>query len=393
MKKKICVITGSRAEYGLMSRLMRLIDNDDDLTLQIVVTNMHLSPEFGLTYKEIEGDGFAIDRKIEMLLSSDSANGTVKSTGLGMIGFADAYETLRPDLILILGDRFEMLAAASAALLYRIPIGHISGGDVTEGAYDDAIRHAITKMSHLHFPTTEIYRKRIIQLGEDPRRVFNVGALNIDNIRHTRLLPLTELRESIRFPIDRQTALVTFHPETLQEKSPADQFEILLQALAYFPTLKLIFTKPNSDTHGRTLIARIDKYVSEQSGRTIAFTSLGHLRYLSCLNEVGLVIGNSSSGLSEAPFFHLPTINLGDRQKGRLRSSSVIDCPVEKDAIISAIQKALDPSFRETIRNAENPYEQPNTAIRILNILKETDFGELSTKSFYDLKTDCHDRL
>lgn len=391
--KKICVVTGSRAEYGLMSRLMRLIDDDPEFTLQIVATNMHLSPEFGLTYREIEADGFAIDRKVEMLLSSDSANGTVKSIGLGTIGLADAYSALQPDLILILGDRYEMLAAVAAALIYKIPVGHISGGDVTEGAYDDAIRHAITKMSHLHFPTTERYRQRVIQLGESPERVFNTGALNIDNIRHTELLPLAQLQKSLNFPVDGNTALVTFHPETLQQASPAAQFDVLTEALDSFPDLKLIFTKPNSDTRGRELIVQLDRYVSGQPERAVAFTSLGHRRYLSCFNQVGLVIGNSSSGISEAPSFHIPTVNIGDRQKGRLHSGSVIDCPVEKDSIAAAIRKARSPHFREQIKAIKNIYEQPETAARIVAILKKTDFKNLIPKSFYDLNQTDHDRL
>lgn len=385
--KKICVVTGSRAEYGLMSRLMKHIRDDGDFELQVIATNMHLSPEYGLTYKEIEADGFTIDRKVEMLLSSDSANGTVKSVGLATIGFADAYEALRPDLLIILGDRYEMLAASSAALLYKIPIAHISGGDVTEGAYDDAIRHSITKMSHLHFPATECYRNRVIQLGENPERVFNVGSLGIDNIRHLPLMDKKSLEESLQFAINGRTVLVTFHSETLGEASPLEQFNALLSAFEDYPDIRIIFTKPNSDTNGKELINRIDEYCLDHKDNTVAFTSLGHLRYLSALQYVAMVVGNSSSGIVEVPCFGIPTINIGDRQKGRLKPESVIDCRGDKESLCSAIDKGFSENFRRNISGLENLYEQPGTAKKIIEILKRyNDFSLLLKKSFYDLK-------
>lgn len=385
--KKICVVTGSRAEYGLMSRLMHLIDAETSWQLQIIATNTHLSPEFGLTYREIEADGFTIDRKVEMLLSSDTANGTAKSTGLGMIGLADAYESLQPDLIVLLGDRYEMLAAASAALLYKIPVAHISGGDVTEGAFDDAIRHSITKMSHLHFSSTETYRNRIIQLGENPSTVFNVGALGVDNIRHLPLLGKEKLENTLAFSLDCPTLLVTFHPETLESHPATEQMQELLRALDAFPQTKILFTHPNSDTQGREIISLITEYVSAHPQRCTAYPSLGHLRYLSCLQYVSAVVGNSSSGVLEVPSFGIPTVNIGNRQKGRLKASSVIDCECSKEAIEAAIKTAFSDEMAQTAASTTNPYEQSDTARRIVEILKQQgDFRRLIPKSFYDLK-------
>ncbi|MBS7198004.1 MAG: UDP-N-acetylglucosamine 2-epimerase (hydrolyzing), partial [Bacteroidales bacterium] len=292
--RKICVVTGSRAEYGLLSRLMLMIKNDPSLKLQVIVTNMHLSPEFGLTYHEIEKDGFIIDKKVEMLLSSDTANGTSKSVGLGMIGFADAYEDLKPDLLLVLGDRYEILSAVTTALFYKIPVAHLHGGEITEGAYDDAIRHAITKMSHLHFTSTEEYRKRVIQMGERPERVFNVGAIGIDNIKHVELLPQDVLEKDLQFSLEGKVILVTYHPVTLDESEVQEQFENLLSVLEARKDLKIVFTLPNSDTGGRVLISMIRDFVTRHSNRAIAFASLGMLRYLSVLQYVTAVVGNSS---------------------------------------------------------------------------------------------------
>lgn len=385
--KKICVVTGSRAEYGLMSRLMRLIDAEASWTLQIIATNTHLSPEFGLTYKEIEADGFTIDKKVEMLLSSDTANGTVKSTGLAMIGLADAYEALQPDLIILLGDRYEMLAAASTALLYKIPIAHISGGDVTEGAFDDAIRHSITKMSHLHFPSTEVYKNRIIQLGENPVTVFNVGALGVDNIRHLQLMDKKELENALSFSFDKPTMLVTFHPETLGDHSATEQMTELLLALDAFPEMKILFTLPNSDPEGQKIISQIKEYVSVRPERCAAYPSLGHLRYLSCLQYISVVVGNSSSGIMEAPSFGIPSVNIGTRQKGRLKAESVIDCTCNRTEIVKAIQTSFSDEMVKKSASIINPYEQPDTAKRIIEILKQQkDFTLLIPKSFYDLK-------
>lgn len=382
--RKICVVTGTRAEYGLLSRLMRAIQEDPELELQVIATNMHLSPEFGLTYKEIEQDGFTINKKVEMLLSADTATSVVKSLGLGVIGFADAYDDLRPDMLVVLGDRYEMLGAVSSALFFHIPVAHISGGDVTEGAYDDAIRHSITKMSHLHFTSTEVYRKRVIQLGEDPSTVFNVGAIGLDNIRRMSLLDRKAFEESISFELGEKSLLITYHPVTLEQSTAQEQFAALLEALdetAY----RLIFTKPNSDSDGRVIIAMIDEYVRQHPEKAVAFTSLGYLRYLSALQYVDAVVGNSSSGIVEVPSFGLPTVNIGDRQKGRLRADSVIDCLPEKTEITQALQQAFSAEFKAKARLTVNPYEQPDTVEKIFSVIKTYPLDSIIKKHFYDL--------
>lgn len=382
--RKICVVTGTRAEYGLLSRLMRAIQEDPELELQVIATNMHLSPEFGLTYKEIEQDGFTINKKVEMLLSADTATSVVKSLGLGVIGFADAYDDLRPDMLVVLGDRYEMLGAVSSALFFHIPVAHISGGDVTEGAYDDAIRHSITKMSHLHFTSTEVYRKRVIQLGEDPSTVFNVGAIGLDNIRRMSLLDRKAFEESIAFELGEKSLLITYHPVTLEQATAQEQFAALLEALdetAY----RLIFTKPNSDSDGRVIIAMIDEYVRQHPEKAVAFTSLGYLRYLSALQYVDAVVGNSSSGIVEVPSFGLPTVNIGDRQKGRLRADSVIDCLPEKTEITQALQQAFSAEFKAKARQTVNPYEQPDTVEKIFSVIKTYPLDSIIKKHFYDL--------
>jgi UDP-N-acetyl-D-glucosamine 2-epimerase, UDP-hydrolysing len=382
--KKICVVTGTRAEYGLMSRLMKLIQDEKELQLQIIATNMHLSPEFGLTYKEIEADGFVIDKKVHMLLSSDTSNATVKSAGLGTIGFADAYEDLQPDMIMVLGDRYEILAAVSAALLYKIPVVHLHGGEITEGAYDDSIRHAVTKMSHLHFTSTEEYRQRVIQMGEDPGNVYYVGALGCDNIRTVPLMTKKELEQSIRFSVDRNTILVTFHPVTMEEGTAEEQFSALLNALDEVPDLRIVFTMPNSDTDGRIISDMIKGFVEQHSDRSVYFTSLGLKRYLSALQYIGGVVGNSSSGIIEVPSFHIPTLNIGDRQKGRTAAESVLNClPVKKD-IKQKLQLILDNNYREKLKDIQNPYDKPGTAIEIVRILKCKSIEP--GKKFYTIK-------
>ena len=380
--RKICVVTGTRAEYGLLSRLMKSIQEDPTLELQIVATNMHLSPEFGLTFREIESDGFVINKKVEMLLSADTSTSVVKSLGLGVIGFADAYDDLKPDLIVVLGDRYEMLGAVASALFFQIPVAHISGGVVTEGAYDDAIRHPITKMSHLHFTSTETYRKRVIQLGEDPSTVFNVGSIGLDNIRHLSLLDRKAFEESIHFQLGEKNFLITYHPVTLEHQTAKVQFEALLQAVDETDA-HLIFTKPNSDSDGRIIISMIDEYVSAHPEKAVAFTSLGYLRYLSALQYVDVVVGNSSSGIVEAPSFGIPTVNIGDRQKGRLRANSVIDCAPED--IHQALLTADSPIFRKQAAQTKNPYEQPDTVHRIFEIIRTYPLGGVIKKHFYDL--------
>lgn len=383
--KKICVITGTRAEYGLLSKLMKRIKDCPDMQLQIIATNMHLSPEFGLTYREIEADGFRIDKKVEMLLSSDTRNATTKSLGLGIIGFADAFEALTPDVVVILGDRYEMLGAASAALLYGIPIAHISGGDVTEGAYDDAIRHSISKMSHLHFTSAEEYRQRVIQLGEQPDRVFNFGAIGLDNMRKIQFLDRQSLEQSMGFEIGEDCILVTYHPVTMERNSAESQFGALLKAIDRVGC-RVIFTKPNSDSDGRVIIKMIDEYVAANSDKAACYTSLGYMRYLSALQFVKAVVGNSSSGILEVPSFGIPTVNIGDRQKGRLRADSVIDCNTDVDSIEKAIRDALSEEWQTIARNATNPYEQPGTVARIFEVLQQCDLSQMKQKRFYDIR-------
>lgn len=382
--RKICVVTGTRAEYGLLSRLMKAIREDSSLELQVIASNMHLSPEFGLTYKEIESDGFLLNKKVEMLLSADTSTSVAKSLGLGIIGFADAYNDLKPDLLLVLGDRYEMLGAVSTALLFQIPVAHISGGDVTEGAYDDAIRHSISKMSHLHFTSTDTYCKRVIQLGENPETVFNVGAIGLDNIRQLRLWSQTELEESMHFSLDGKCMLITYHPVTLECQSAKEQFEALLRAVDA-TGYRLIFTKPNSDSDGRVIISLIDAYVQQHSEKAVAFTSLGYQRYLSALQYVDMVVGNSSSGVVEVPSFGIPTVNIGDRQKGRLCANSVIHCAPREEAIRIALQQAATTAFREQAQQVKNPYEQPDTVHRIFEVIRSYPLEGIIKKHFYDL--------
>lgn len=384
MKRKICFVTGSRAEYGLLSRLMKRVQADPDLQLQIIATNMHLSPEFGLTYKEIEKDGLTIDKKVDMLLSGDSPTATVKSLGLGVIGFADAYSDLQPDLLVVLGDRYEILGAVEAALIFRIPVAHISGGDITEGAYDDAIRHSITKMSHLHFSTTDVYRNRVIQLGEQPEHVWNTGNISLDNIKQLQLLSKDDFEKSINCQLSKHNVLVTFHPATLENQTAEEQCKALLQALDELKDTKIIFTMPNSDSNGRIIIKMIEAYVNQHHDSSIAFTSLGYLRYLSALQYMDTVVGNSSSGIVEVPSFHIPTVNIGDRQKGRLQAESIINCAPIYPKIRTALIQAFSTEFRAKTAQCANPYEQPNTIDHIFHIIKDYPLKELIHKQFYD---------
>lgn len=380
--RKICVVTGSRAEYGLLSGLMHAIKDDSELELQVIATNMHLSPEFGLTYKNIEADGFTINKKVVMLLSSDTANATAKSVGLGFIGFADAYEDLQPDMIVVLGDRYEIISAVSTALFYKIPVAHLHGGEITEGAYDDCIRHSITKMSHLHFTSTESYRNRVIQLGEDPKRVFNVGAPGIENIKRVPLLSKAELEASLDgFSLGDKYLMVTYHPVTLENSTASEQIVHLLEALDKYPDYQVIFTLPNSDTDGRVIIQLINQYVSKQSDRCVAYPSLGLKRYLSALKYAKAVVGNSSSGIIEVPSFGIPTLNIGDRQKGRLAADSVVNCGTSKEEILEGLEKVLHSEFQ----NIVNPYEGKNTTADILHVLKSYPLEGLIQKSFYNL--------
>jgi GDP/UDP-N,N'-diacetylbacillosamine 2-epimerase (hydrolysing) len=381
--RKICIVTGTRAEYGLLYWLMKEIQADAELQLQIIATGMHLSPEFGLTYRSIVEDGFIIDAQVEMLLSSDTPVGIAKSIGLGIIGFADTLERLKPDVIVVLGDRYEILAAAQAALVARIPVAHIHGGETTEGAIDESIRHAITKMSHLHFVAADPYRKRVIQLGESPDAVFNVGALGIENFKRLQLLTKSELEQNINFELGYPCFLITYHPATLGSIAPQAAMQELLDALDHFSSARIIFTKPNSDTDGRILSLMIDEYAHCNNERVVVFTTMGQLRYLSALQAVDVVIGNSSSGIIEAPACFTPTVNIGDRQSGRLKADSIVDCSETTESIVAAINKALSPSFREGFSSDLSLYGSGETAARIKNHLKQANFS--SKKPFCDL--------
>ncbi len=386
MKRKICFVTGSRAEYGLLSGLMKAVKQESTLELQIIATNMHLSPEFGLTYREIENDGFTINKKVEMLLSSDTANATTKSVGLATIGFADAYEDLKPDLIVVLGDRYEILSAVSAALFYKIPVVHLHGGEITEGAYDDCIRHAITKMSHLHFTSTEEYRTRVIQLGEQPDRVFNVGAIGIENIKKIPLMSEEKLEESLNFKFGDKCLLVTYHPVTLENSTASEQCSNLLKVLDEYPDYKIIFTLPNSDTDGRIIMQLIRDYVVKNPDRSVAFTSLGLKRYLSTLQYVTAVVGNSSSGIIEVPSFGIPTLNIGDRQKGRIFAKSVTHCGTADYEIRKGLDIILSEDSIERAKEVTNPYEKVNTVNSILQVIKSCNIESLIRKSFNDMR-------
>lgn len=382
-KRTICVVTGTRAEYGLLYWLMKEIQADPDLELQLIVTGMHLSPEFGLTYKEIEKE-FRIDKKIEMLLSSDTAVGISKSMGLAQISFAEAYEELQPNLVVLLGDRYEIFAAASAAMISRIPIAHLHGGETTEGAFDEAIRHSITKMSHLHFTATEEYRQRVIQLGEQPERVFNVGGMGIENIHRLPLLSKEDFEQRIDFKLAKKNLIVTFHPVTLETSTAQHQFSELLAALDELEDTHIIFTKANSDTDGRIINQMIDDYVANNPTKAAGFTSLGQLRYLSALQYMDAMVGNSSSGLAEAPSFKIGTINIGDRQAGRIKADSVIDCAPEKNAIAKAIATLYTPEFQQQLQQVNNPYGTGCASKNIVPVLKQVKLGSLLKKEFYD---------
>lgn len=382
--KNICVVTGTRAEYGLLRWVMEGIRKSPELKLQLIVTGMHLSPEFGMTVDTIEADGFTIDRKVEMLLSSDTAVGVTKSMGMGMIGFADALSELKPDLMLVLGDRFEIFSAAASAMIARIPIAHLHGGELTEGVIDEPIRHSITKMSHLHFVAADEYRQRVIQLGEQPERVFNVGGLGVDNMLRLKLLSRDELESTLDFKMSKRNLLITFHPVTLENDTSAQQMDVLLDALSELSETGLIFTMPNADTDGRVLFRQIEAFCA-QHPNACAHTSLGQLRYLSCLQHVDGVVGNSSSGLTEAPSFKKGTINIGDRQRGRLKASSVIDCSPDLNSIRKALEKLYSVEFKKILETVKNPYGKGGATENIVRILEGASVNGLLKKGFFDL--------
>ncbi|MFH1581694.1 MAG: UDP-N-acetylglucosamine 2-epimerase [Pseudomonadota bacterium] len=384
-KRKICVVTGSRAEYGLLRPLLQEIKACPDLELQVVATGMHLSQEFGLTYREIEGDGFNIDEKVEMLSSSDSPAGIAGSMGTAMNGFADVYQRLRPDIMVVLGDRYEILSAVCVALVHRIPVAHLSGGEVTEGAFDDAIRHSISKMSHLHFTFTDQYRKRVIQLGESPDRVFNVGSIALDSINKLPLLSKKELEKELGFEFEKRNLMVTFHPVTLENNAAQDHFQNLLEVLSRRADTRIIFTKANADTGGRAINKMIDRFVSDNAEKAVAFISLGQLNYLSMMRFVDAVVGNSSSGIVEAPSFKIGTINVGDRQKGRIRTESIIDCDADKQSLEKAFKKLYSREFQKMLKGVTNPFGDGKSAVRIAAILKNYDLSNIVKKRFHNI--------
>ncbi|WP_445772532.1 UDP-N-acetylglucosamine 2-epimerase [Shewanella sp.] len=382
--KKIAVFTGTRAEYGLLFWLLKDIQSDPELTLQLLVSGMHLSSEFGETYKQIEKDGFVIDEKIEILLSSDSAVGIAKSIGLGVLGFADALNRLKPDALVILGDRFEALAAAQTAMILRIPILHLHGGEITEGAYDDAIRHAITKLSYLHGTSTEEYRQRVIQLGESPDRVKNIGAIGLDHLSRSDFMNVAEIGDSLCFNLKKPYFLVTYHPVTLGEEPPETSFHELLSALDDFTEYQVILTYPNADDGGRRIIPILEDYAKQHPNRVCAIPSLGQKRYLSTVKNAAVVIGNSSSGIIEVPSFNVPTVNIGVRQKGRLAAKSVINCIATKASISSSIKSAITGDYTAPGEIITNPYGAGNASAQVIQMLKSLEFEQC--KSFYDLK-------
>lgn len=389
-KKTICILTATRAEYGLLYPIIVKLQEYAMIEVKIVVTGMHLSPEFGLTYQEIEQSGMTIDRKIEMLVSADTPSSISKSMGIALISFADYFAEIKPDMLVVLGDRYETLAVAIAAMNERIPIAHLYGGDISEGAVDDVVRHAITKLSYLHFTATKEHRKRVIQMGEEPKRVFCVGAMSVENARRQKKLTREELQREIGFywePVNEKLAIVTYHPVTLEDSTAEQQIDNLLDALDTIDSLKIIFTKANADAGGRIINQKIEEYVSNHPEKCAVYASLGQVRYLSAISMADVVIGNSSSGLSEVPSFHVPTVNIGDRQRGRMRGETVISCSTEKSAIGEAVKKALSPTFREEIADAKNPYEKEGTSENIVKTIVEylNDYEIDLKKKFFDV--------
>jgi GDP/UDP-N,N'-diacetylbacillosamine 2-epimerase (hydrolysing) len=383
--QKIGVVTGSRADYGLLRYLMRDVQVSSNFELQIVATGMHLSSEFGMTYQEIEKDGFTINDKVEMLLSSDTSSAISKSTGLGMIGFSDAFNKLNPDLIIVLGDRYEILSASIAAMFARIPIAHIHGGETTQGAFDEAIRHSITKMAWWHFVAADEYEKRVIQLGEDPKRVFNVGGLGVDSIKKTKLLSIKQLKKKTGIKFGKKNLLITYHPVTLEKQTSKKNFQILLNVLNELKDTYLIFTMPNADSDNKVIKKMINEFVTNNSKSSISFTSMGSLNYLSTLQFVDGVVGNSSSGLAEAPTFKIGTINIGDRQAGRIKAESVIDCNPEQKTIKNAIKKLYSKEFQNKLETVSNPYGNGKATEKIMKILKMIKIPDHLKKEFFNL--------
>ena len=387
MSRRICVVTGSRAEYGLLNRLIRMIADSPLTELKLVATNMHLSPLFGETYKEIEADGFTIDRKVPILedTAPDNSEATLKAMSKAIAGISVAFSELKPDLVLILGDRYEILSVAIAAMIHKIPIAHIGGGNVTEGAYDDAIRHSITKMSHLHFVSTDVYRRRVIQLGELPERVFNVGSIGIENILRSPLMTEEELEKSLNFKVNRSTLLVTYHPVTLSADNVEEDIDAFLSVLDERKDLRIIFTMPNSDTGGHIIMEKTNQFVQDHNDRACAFKSLGYKRYLSTMKYAGAVVGNSSSGVVEAPSFHIPTLDIGDRQKGRIAADSVYHCGPDAESIRAGLSHIFSCEFQGVVKKSQNPYEKPDIVKSIFDVISTFPLEGIIKKPFYNL--------
>lgn len=379
-------MTSTRAEYGLLSPIIKKMNNDDDYETHVVVTGAHLSPEFGMTVNDITDDGVIVDKKIEILLSSDTPVGISKAMGLALISFAEYFDDIKPDLLMVLGDRYETLAVCCAAMNARIPIVHLHGGETTEGAIDEAVRHAITKMSYLHFASTDEYRHRIIQLGENPNRVFSVGAMGVENALNVPLLSKEQLEKSLGYSLGKRYVVGTFHPVTLENCSAEEQTMALMNAISCYPEITFLFTKANADTNGRIINSILDE-CARKYNNLIVFESLGMQRYLSALKNAEFVIGNSSSGIIEAPSFKIPTINIGDRQKGRIQGESIINCNPDSRSICDSIDIAMKSSYREKLKNMVNPYGKGDTSDRITEIIKERYVAdqEKLKKQFYDI--------
>jgi GDP/UDP-N,N'-diacetylbacillosamine 2-epimerase (hydrolysing) len=386
MKRKICFITGTRAEYGLMRQLILNTSKDQAIITQLIVTGSHLSRNHGLTYKEIESDGIAISKKIDLKIQGDSAEEIANYMSLALKGFAKVFSFLKPDLVVVLGDRYEIFSATTAAMISNIPIAHIHGGETTEGAFDEAMRHSITKMSHLHFVAASEYKKRVHQLGEKLSNIFLVGGLGVDAIQSLTLLNKQELEKSMDFSFGKKNLLITIHPETLEKnKTTKNQVSELLEALDEINDTKFIFTLPNADTDNLQITNLIKQFHQKHLGSSVIFSSLGQLRYLSALKFVDGIIGNSSSGLTEAPSFQIGTINLGDRQSGRLKAESVLDCDFDKKKIIFSIKKMYSQSFQNKLSVVSNPYGEPGASKKILRTIKKFPLKGILKKQFYDL--------
>ena len=383
-RRKICVVTGSRAEYGLLYWLMKEIEANKNLELQLIATGMHLSSEFGMTYREIEKD-FKIDKKINIHLSSDTSTSISRSMGMAQTYLSEAYNKLKPDILVVLGDRYEIFSAASAAMIAKIPIAHIHGGEITEGSWDDCIRHCISKMAHLHFTATEEYRTRVVQLGEEPNRVFNIGGMGIENIKRLELLSKNEYEKSINFKLNKKNILITFHPVTLENNTSKKQFQELLNVINDLNDTNVIFTKTNSDLYGKIINQMIDQYTSKYPKKSIAVTSLGQIKYLSALQYVDAIVGNSSSGLMEAPSFKIPTINIGDRQKGRIKAKSVVDCSPNKKSIKNSFKIIYSKHFKKLLHTVKNPYDNGLPSKKIVRVLKNIKLQNILKKSFYNI--------